>query len=212
MDLEFNQLFDEWASCYDETVLGKDREYEEVFAQYEQILTTVANKASGCVLEFGVGTGNLTKKLLTNGKTVYGVEPSKGMREIAQQKLPTAKIIQGDFLNFEIPETPIDTIVSTYAFHHLKDNEKGQALNKYRKILKNSGKIVFADTVFLNEAAKEQKIREAESNGFDRLVQDLKTEYYTTISTMRRLFEENKFSVSFVQMNPFVWLIEGKIM
>ncbi len=49
------------------------------------ILEDVVNKSFGNVLEFGVGTGNLTNKLLLAGRTVYGIEPSREMRMIARE-------------------------------------------------------------------------------------------------------------------------------
>lgn len=64
MGTEFNGLFDEWAHTYDSFVQGEDIQYKEVFAHYEDILEDVVNKSFGNVLEFGVGTGNLTNKLL----------------------------------------------------------------------------------------------------------------------------------------------------
>lgn len=124
MGTEFNGLFDEWAHTYDSFVQGEDIQYKEVFARYEEILEDVVNKSFGNVLEFGVGTGNLTNKLLLVGHTVYGIEPSREMRTIAKQKLPEGfSITEGDFLSFDVPDS-IDTIVSTYAFHHLTDEEK----------------------------------------------------------------------------------------
>lgn len=47
------------------------------------------------------------------------------MREKAAEKLGNvAQISDGDFLTFPVPEGEIDTVVSTYAFHHLTDEEK----------------------------------------------------------------------------------------
>ncbi|MBB5324855.1 ubiquinone/menaquinone biosynthesis C-methylase UbiE [Anoxybacillus tepidamans] len=55
------------------------------------------------MLEFGVGTGNLMKKLLVEaGKTVYGIEPSAPMRELALEKLAGASIQDSDFLHFPL--------------------------------------------------------------------------------------------------------------
>jgi len=51
-------------------------EYKAVFKYYDDILQNIANRAYGSVLEFEVGTGNLTKKLLDNGLDVLGIEPS----------------------------------------------------------------------------------------------------------------------------------------
>ena len=103
MGTEFNGLFDEWAHTYDSFVQGEDIQYKEVFAHYEDILEDVVNKSFGNVLEFGVGTGNLTNKLLLAGRTVYGIEPSREMRMIAKEKLPKEfSITEGDFLSFEV--------------------------------------------------------------------------------------------------------------
>src|SRR5690606_32491020 len=123
-------------------------EYKEVFSHYENILQEVTDRSFGNVLEFGPGTGNLTEKLLKKGLNVTGVEPSPSMRQIAVNKLgDQAEIIDGDFLNFELNKQ-VDTIVSTYAFHHLTDKEKGDAIANYGKLLAPGGKIVFADTMY----------------------------------------------------------------
>src|SRR5690625_5156970 len=97
---QFNELFDEWAASYDDTVHGGDIEYREVFRNYEKILDTIAERSQGFVIEFGVGTGNLTKKLLDKQLEVVGVEPSTNMRKIAQHKLQNTPIVKGNFLSF----------------------------------------------------------------------------------------------------------------
>lgn len=209
MGIEFNELFDEWSNTYDETIAGNDPEYIEVFREYDNILKEVAAKSSGNVYEFGVGTGNLTEKLLEQGKFVFGFEPSDGMRKIAEQKLPNINLVKGDFLNFPLPSEAPETIVSTYAFHHLTDEEKELAIENYSRILLENGKIIFADTLFTDNEAKSAMIRQAENSGFHRLANDLKTEYYTTISVFQRIFESYGFSVSFTRKNDFVWLIEA---
>lgn len=209
MSTDFTALFDEWSDSYDEAVSGHDPEYNEVFRNYLHILEEVAKKAEGNTIEFGVGTGNLTELLLKSGKKVCGIEPSAGMRKVAKQKLPEVKILQGDFLTFTHPFQSVDTIVSTYAFHHLTDDEKEIAIRKYSSILKDGGKIVFADTLFEDENAKHNMIQKAEDKGFQRLANDLLTEYYTTMPIMKGLFEQHDFTVIFTQKNEFVWLIEA---
>lgn len=210
MAKNFNDLFDAWSETYDQTVGGTDVEYKEVFACYEQILDEVAKRSKGYIVEFGVGTGNLTEKFLKNGFEIYGIEPSEGMRNRAKEKIPNVTIVEGDFLTFPIPEKKPDTIASTYAFHHLTDEEKRKAVALYSEILNESGKIVFADTVFINEAAKQAIIEEALRNNYNRLAVDLQTEYYTTIPVLKKIFEENGFQVTFNQMNTFVWLMDAE--
>ncbi|MFY4774838.1 class I SAM-dependent methyltransferase [Metabacillus sp. RGM 3146] len=210
MGREFLNVFEVWADSYDSAVTGHDEEYREVFRGYEQILETVAEKSGTHVLEFGVGTGNLTEKLVQKNKTVYGVEPSQAMRQQSLKKLPAhIKITDGDFLAFAEPDGKIDSIVSTYAFHHLTDPEKEMAVYKYGSILDKGGKIVFADTVFIDKDAYQSKIEESRRRQYVNLAKDLETEYYSTQDVLKTIFEKNGFSVSFVQMNAFVWIIEA---
>ena len=151
---EFVDLFNRWASTYDETVYGGDEEYAAVFDKYDALLDTVASRSRGTVLEFGVGTGNLTARLVQRELQVIGIEPSEEMRKIAMERLPNVPIFDGDFLHFQIPTETVDTVVSTYAFHHLTDNEKELAIAKFNRILPIGGQIVFADTAFQSEEDK----------------------------------------------------------
>jgi putative AdoMet-dependent methyltransferase len=209
MGREFLDLFEEWAGSYDETVVGHDIEYKEVFSRYEQILDAVAARSQGHVVEFGIGTGNLTKKLIETGLSVTGIEPSPAMRKIAEEKLKgTIQILDGDFLQFPELEN-VGTFVSTYAFHHLTDEEKAIAVAHYGKLLSKDGKIVFADTMYESEEDYNKSIVNAKEQGFHNLAKDLETEYYTTIPVLKNIFENNGFRVTFTRFNDFVWLMEG---
>ncbi|MFS0752279.1 class I SAM-dependent DNA methyltransferase [Oceanobacillus sp. 1P07AA] len=210
MGREFIDIFEDWAPLYDDSVTGKDAQYEKVFEHYDQILSEVVEKSQHRVLEFGVGTGNLTKQLLKEGKSVIGIEPSTAMREIAQKKLPDITILDGDFINFPKLTMPIDSIVSTYAFHHLTDEEKEQAIRQFQEVLEPKGVVVFGDTMFETIEAKQEQIDLAREQGFDELAEDLEREYYPTIETVRNAFEKYHFHVSFKQMNDFVWIIRAK--
>jgi putative AdoMet-dependent methyltransferase len=209
MGREFIPLFDDWAEFYENTVSGLDIEYREVFENYDKILETVAIKSNNTVLEFGVGTGNLTEKLISLGRVVYGVEPSKVMREKTKARFKDLHLYDGDFLNFPELRGKVDSIVSTYAFHHLTDEEKDTALKLYSTLLGDQGKIVFADTAFVNEEHREEQHRIVKEQGYENLFADLKREYYTTLEILERLFEKNGFQVSFEKMNSYVWLMEA---
>jgi len=208
MGREFLHVFEEWANTYDDTVVGNDLEYQEVFRNYEGILQEVVNRTVGKVLEFGSGTGNLTEKLAEKGYHVIAVEPSKSMRALAENKKINATFIDGDFLTFPAIYQ-IDTIVSTYAFHHLTDEEKSVAIKGYGNLLPKGGRIVFADTMFENKEVYEQTIEEAVKMGHLRLAEDLRTEYYSTIPYFTHIFEENGFTITFKRCNTFVWIIEA---
>lgn len=209
MGKEFIELFEDWADTYDETVTGHDIEYKDVFDKYETILQEVAKRSLGHVLEFGPGTGNLTEKLLNQGLTVTAVEPSPSMRKKAIEKLQErAQVIDGDFLSFDVNKH-VDSIVCTYAFHHLTDEEKAIAIATYGNMLQTGGKIVFADTMYESVEAYKEAITDATQKGFHNLAEDLQREYYTTIPILRKIMEDNNFSVTFERINDFVWIMEG---
>jgi len=210
MGREFVEIFDEWVDTYDDSVNGKDEEYREVFAGYDDILQKVADEAVGLTVEFGIGTGNLTEKLLSKGLRVIGVEPNGAMRNKTQTRFPDMEIVDGDFSDFTLPKEPIDTLVSTYAFHHLTDEEKKEAVKHYSTILSDNGQVVFADTIFKDNEARLQQWEKVGKLGYLNLLEDLQREYYTTVPVMTEIFEDAGFSISFTQLNDYVWLIHAK--
>ncbi len=209
MENDFVELFDQWANSYDQTVAGHDIEYRDVFLHYDEILQQVADRSFGHVLEFGPGTGNLTVKLIIKGLSVIGVEPSGVMRKIAQEKVAgRAEIIEGHFFHFPQNLT-VQTIASSYAFHHLTDGEKAEAIASYRNILPSGGKIVFADTIYESVKSYQKAIRDASQKGFHNLAHDLQSEYYTTLPVLTAILNQNGFDVEFEQCNDFVWIMEA---
>lgn len=210
MGREFVDIFDDWADSYEASVAGEEPEYRDVFEGYDNILNAVTTRVSGTVVEFGTGTGNLTAKLIEAGISVIGIEPNTKMRQATAERFPSIKIMDGDLLQFEAETESIDAFVSTYVFHHLTDEEKREALQKYAELLPTNGKVVFADTAFISQEAKQAQIVKERARGFHHVADDLEREYYTTIPILTKLFNEAGFQVQFTQMNDFVWLMDGK--
>ncbi len=209
MGNDFVELFDQWADNYDQSVAGHDLEYRDVFLHYDQILQRVADKSFGHVLEFGPGTGNLTVKLINKGLSVTGVEPSSEMRKLALEKVSgRAEIIEGHFFHYP-QNSPFQTIASSYAFHHLTDGEKTEAIASYSILLPSGGKIVFADTMYESVESYQMAIRDASQKGFHHLAKDLQSEYYTTLPVLTAFLNQNGFNVEFEQCNDFVWIMEA---
>lgn len=209
MGREFVDIFDEWADSYEASVAGEEPEYRDVFEGYDNILDEVTKRAFGTVIEFGTGTGNLTAKLVEEGFSVVGIEPNSKMRQATAKRFPSIDVLDGDLLLFEVQTDKIDAFVSSYVFHHLTDDEKGVALKKYAELLAPNGKVVFADTVFISEDAKQAQINKERKREFHHVADDLEREYYTTVPILTKLFEEAGFQVNFTQMNDFVWLMDA---
>ncbi|GGE79528.1 hypothetical protein GCM10007140_31410 [Priestia taiwanensis] len=133
------------------------------------------------------------------------------MRQIATSKeeLRTVTFIDGDMENFPLPDFPIDTIVSTFVFHHLTDIEKQTAIKKYYDLLELGGKIIFGDTMFLSKDVHHEKITKAYARNHQNLAEDLQREYYPLLPNMERYFRENGFTTRFQQMNEYVWIVEA---
>ncbi|MFC3041129.1 class I SAM-dependent methyltransferase [Virgibacillus xinjiangensis] len=210
MGREFIGIFEDWAEDYDRSVYGGDSQYAAVFHKYEYILREVADRVKGNVLEFGTGTGNLSKKILDAGHEVVGIEPSSSMRKLAARKLPELMVLDGDFLHFPEIHEQIDTIASSYAFHHLTQDEKEKAVRQFWRILAPNGKVVIADTMFVSDGAHEQAIEKARKQGFLELASDLEREYYPLTGQMEELFATNGWQVRLHRMNDFVWLLEAE--
>ncbi|MBP1931273.1 class I SAM-dependent methyltransferase [Ammoniphilus resinae] len=211
----FNELFDQWAKEYDQTVYDQHGEYNEVFEDYEVILQQVIDglpAAPATILEFGVGTGNLSTKLIQAGYKVIGVEPSEEMRKKVEEKGLQLDLRDGTFLNIPLAaQERVDGIVSTYAFHHLTLPEKEQAITLMKSFLNPRGRIVFADTAYENAEAKEALFKRVEMQGKMNLMYDLNSEYYELITDLKEIYEKNGFVVDFVPLNRYVWLSSAKI-
>ncbi|UOQ43680.1 class I SAM-dependent methyltransferase [Halobacillus salinarum] len=210
MGVEFVDLFNKWASSYDDTVAGGDPEYLEVFEGYDKMLEELADLAVSPVMEFGLGTANLTRKIVRQNKLVIGVEPSEEMRRIAALKCPEAAIYDGDFMNFPNLSTPVHSIVSSFAFHHLNALEKKAAIKRYFQLLEPEGRIIFIDTLFKDQKHKQTLINEAEKSGYLNLAQDLKEEYYAYVEELNEMFLKAGFEVTFKQLNKYAWLIQAQ--
>lgn len=203
MGLQFMDIFKEWASDYDATVTGHDEQYREVFAGYETMLGEVVDQLEGRVMEFGSGTGNLSAKILERHELI-SVEPSPEMRAVAAEKLKL-DIVDGDFLRYPTEQT-VDTVVSSYAFHHLTDDEKRMAIRSYVEQL-DAPRFVLLDTMFASQAAKREILDWAEANGYNDLLEDLNREFYPYTQTIQAMLEANGYTVTLSQKNKFVWLV-----
>jgi putative AdoMet-dependent methyltransferase len=145
--------FDIWADEYDKFVEQNPSGYP--FEGYYDVLNYVYElitiKKSTKILDMGFGTGQITNRLYKDGANIYGIDFSEKMIEIAREKMPQAKFIQWDFslalpAEFEIEK--FDYIISSYAIHHLKDNQKVELFKKLKNVLNKDGKIIIADIAF----------------------------------------------------------------
>ena len=158
--------FDLWADNYDKSVGVSDEDGIYPFAGYKIILNEIYNRVlnsfAKTVLDIGFGTGTLTTKLYEQGCIIYGQDFSDRMIEIAQEKMPKAKLFQVDFSNgLERPLllNKYDAIIATYSLHHLTDNQKVNFIKSLLMLLNDGGCLYIGDVAFYTRTSL-QKCKE----------------------------------------------------
>ena len=149
------QGFDLWADNYDQSVQLIEEKNEYPFAGYKAVLNNIFNevmsKSGVSVLDIGIGTGVLAKKLYDNDYQITGVDFSEKMLENTQIKMPNAQLINwdiGEGIPEGLKESPYDFIVSTYTLHHLTDVQKVRFIRDLSSFLKPNGQILIGDISF----------------------------------------------------------------
>lgn len=163
------QGFDLWAGQYDKTVQLSEENNQYPFAGYKEILNTIYNeireRENSEVLDIGFGTGILASQLYENGHPIDGIDFSSEMIAIAKAKMPEANLLEWDItegLPNELAGRKYDAIVSTYALHHLSDEQKVDFLKNLRPLLKAEGKIYIGDIAFQTRADLEKCRKDSE--------------------------------------------------
>ena len=162
-----NKGFDLWADDYDKSVGLSDEDGTYPFAGYKAILNEIYNRVLSAfaktVLDIGFGTGTLTSKLYEQGCEIYGQDFSDRMIALAQEKMPDARLFQGDFSNGLVEplmRQKYDAIIATYSLHHLTDAQKVTFLENLLSLLHEGGCIYIGDVAFETRAALQKCMEE----------------------------------------------------
>ena len=133
---------------YDKTSKRYDdrwRQYnEQTIENLEKVLDQQEVKFQS-VTDYGCGTGEVLYQLLSSNPKleVYGIDPSKKMRETARKKLQ--KFDSTNILSLEQMEVlpKVDLVVTTNALHHFK--QPINVLAKLVELVKSGGFIYVSD-------------------------------------------------------------------
>ncbi|MCY6356342.1 MerR family transcriptional regulator [Clostridium sp. ZS2-4] len=201
--------FNNWADTYDDDVI-EDRGALKIYKNYNLILENVYNLATSSsinnplILEVGVGTGNLASKFLNKNYNIVGIDQSREMLRVAKQKYPQLKVRLGEFLKIPYSDKCFDIIVSTYAFHHLNNNEKSIAIQEMLRVLKDNGKIIIGDLMFKDKADEKCIL-----GGLSReQVEEIQDEYYSYIDFLEGEFKKFNKRLKYMRIDEFNYIIE----
>lgn len=154
---------DNEAADYDQDVRN---EVDPIRTGYQDVLRWTIKEAqinpASRVLELGSGTGNLSQLITSCGELV-SVDVSEKMEAIAQTKLRhlvNRRFVKGDILEVFAKRLGLfDTVISTYAIHHLTDGEKERLFALVFESLLPGGRAVFGDLMAQNPDHKREKIQ-----------------------------------------------------
>lgn len=99
-------------------------------------------------LEYGCGTGALGLELQDQFRSLLLVDSSAGMIEQVETKLeelngPKVSALQWDLAERPLPDTEVDVVFSTLAFHHIHDLQA--VLENIRGLLPVGGRLLAID-------------------------------------------------------------------
>ena len=108
----------------------------------------IVPRASGDVLEIGFGSG-LNLPYFDRGKVrrVWGLEPSRGMRRLAEEKVSRSDLdvemidLPGEKIPLE--DDSVDTVLVTYTLCSIDDIRP--ALSGMRRVLKPGGRLLYCE-------------------------------------------------------------------
>ncbi len=157
-----NSFYDHIAKEYDKLVDNDVKENLFPYSGYKTIQDIVTDyllekDKKVNILDLGCGTAKLYDKIDPNKFSLYGVDRSRAMIEIAKKKQSKAVFIYHDILK-GLPENiknkKFDYIIINYLFMHFDFKTTIDLINLLVNNLAKFGKIIIGDLLFINETAK----------------------------------------------------------
>lgn len=137
------ERFDHWSSTYEKSWMQ--------YALFEQAHHTTLALAAGIVqqpasvLDVGCGTGKLLRQARTSWPEAHliGIDPAKGMIEMAQRLTPNATFLTGMAESLPLQDASVDLARSTISFHHWHDQAAG--LREIARVFRPGGYLLLVD-------------------------------------------------------------------
>jgi tRNA (cmo5U34)-methyltransferase len=141
--------FASMVESYDSLIRRAVPRYDEMVARLLEYLPPGARS----LVELGCGTGNLSLELLARfpRATLSFVDASPEMIALTRSRIdraitpttPPVGFLVQRFEELELPERPVDLVVSSISLHHVED--KARLYARVRSFLSSGGRFCFAD-------------------------------------------------------------------
>jgi putative AdoMet-dependent methyltransferase len=201
--------FDRQASSYDQQVqmvteFNVHKNYEEAL---ELTFNWVSPKDGEKGLDIGIGTGNLASHFLHAGIVMAGIDQSREMLKQCNMKHPQIETKLGNFLAIPYLDDQFDFIVTSYALHHLTDEQKLLALEEMRRVLKPHGRICITDLMFESKAKRDEYYQILQETNRHEIITQIEDEYFGDRSRLIDWFEEHDYVTKQKQINDILHIV-----
>lgn len=194
-----------------ESRMGQLRDFD---AEAGEIMDAVGLSREHTLLEVGMGTGWLALRAARRCRFVYACDVSMSMVEHARSRAEQEHILNiavhhAGFLTYAHAGSPVDTVVSQLALHHIPDFWKAVALQRIASNLKPRGVFWFKDVVFGFDLADYERVFDEARASFppafrDPWVGHVNREYSTQAWIMEGLLERAGFAIESAKDGPLL--------
>ena len=123
------------------TLLRSYGSRESLYAEVRGLLAELPPDAiaiDAVAIDWGAGSGDLTRVLLEKVSTVYAIEPSATLRTALAEHCPAAQIIDGTIMTVEPPQLANVALLS-HVLYHIPDHEWGAHVMRAANFLTPEG-------------------------------------------------------------------------
>lgn len=179
---------------------------EHYFEIQAQVMVWADLKPGLDVLDIGIGTAMMWEGLEVP-VNLSGVDISPRMLKKAAAKGVKANLKEGHFLELPFEDRRFDRIVSTFAFHHVRHELKGQAFEELARVLRPGGRVVIGDLMFRNPAQALEVAERMQAEGRQDILGSIKDEYYTDIEALEAIIAPLGFRLECQRMSTLSWVV-----
>ncbi|WP_051217290.1 MerR family transcriptional regulator [Paenibacillus assamensis] len=164
-------------------------------------------KAGDRGLDLGIGTGNLAACCLSKGAIMTGVDQSEQMLERCRGKWPSIRLLLGNMMALPVVNETFDFVVSSFALHHLTDEQQHIALLELDQVVVPGSRVVLVDMMFADEAHRQSYYAEVRLSGHADQIEKLSKVDYPDRSKLLAWLRSNGYEADMEQLDAWTSIV-----